>query len=162
MQIARQPGQGRGDAARQGPCGPTGGGEKAGADHRGQARQQQGDHPAAQGIVPDAMGRIEAQQAGEIALHRRPPAEEIGEARVRAADESPDQPEQQEAGDGVAGDEMEDGLEAPSRPDQEEVGADQDHQGPMENAGRQVPDFDVAVTRSHQGSPLGGSGGRLL
>ena len=35
---------------------------------------------------------------------------------MRAADEFPDQPKQQEAGDGVAGDEMENGLEAPRGP----------------------------------------------
>src|SRR5262249_14650639 len=135
------------------------GGEESGRDHGAEYPQEQGNHPAAEWVVADAVGRIEVPQPLAIGPHHRPAMQEIGEARMRAADESPAEAEDEQAGDRIAGEEMNDRLHAAARADQKQIASDQQDQRPVEDAGGQIPDGDVVMRFGLHGNPSLGEGG---
>ena len=109
----------------EGTGGPASGGEDACQDHGEKSCKKQGDHPATQRIMADAMGRIQPRQARDIGLHRMPGPQEIGEARARTADESPEDTKQKQARDAESGNEVHRRLPTAAGADEEEIAGDE-------------------------------------
>ena len=60
MKVARAMRETRRQQMGERPLGAAAGGEESGCDHGGQCYEKRRNHPAAKGVVTDAVGQIEA------------------------------------------------------------------------------------------------------
>ena len=92
--------------------------------------------------LPDGRLRLAAGEAPEprdIGLHHGPGAQEIGEQRARASEESPGEAKQEKSGNAIARHEMHNRVGSATGADDEKIGSHEANQRPMEYAGRKIP-----------------------
>src|SRR5690606_574138 len=108
--------------------------------------EQQQHREAAQRVVAQMALGAAAEKVADVREDRARPRGEVREARMLPADEAPDDAEDQQAGDGLAREAMDDGqvlLLARQPRDHDER-----EEAPVKHSRREIPDQDLPVRRS--------------